>query len=179
MAVNNTPLKKIHIIGAPGSGKTYLSRKLAWTLGIELHDLDDAVWANESGTYGVKRPEPVRDQKLASILAKPSWIVEGVYYSWLDASFQDADMIVIINPPRMKRNYYLISRFIKRKIGLKPSKNETLKSLKDIILWGNEYSQKTIPVILDMTEAYSAKRYMFHNADDAYQFICTQSGNRK
>ena len=55
---------KIHIVGGPGSGKTYLARKLSRELGILHYDLDDVQWANESG-YGKKRDTAERDALLA------------------------------------------------------------------------------------------------------------------
>ena len=71
---------KIHIVGGPGSGKTYLARKLSRELGILHYDLDDVQWANESG-YGKKRDTAERDALLNEILQKDEWIVEGVYYA--------------------------------------------------------------------------------------------------
>lgn len=173
MAVN-IPARKIHIIGAPGSGKTYLGHKLAKILDVPLQDLDEVVWANETGIYGVKRTEDERNQKLMSILSEPAWIIEGVYHTWLQESFAQCDMIVLIKPNCFLRNYRLITRFIKRRLGFLPSKNETLKTLKDIIIWGEHYHTRTIPLILELTEQYADKRLVFSNADQAYDFIAKQ-----
>ena len=45
---------KIHIIGGPGSGKTYLAEKLSKELGIQHYDLDELQWDNKSDSYGIK-----------------------------------------------------------------------------------------------------------------------------
>ena len=41
---------KIHIVGGPGSGKSFLAKKLSRELGIPHYDLDDIQWVNEGAT---------------------------------------------------------------------------------------------------------------------------------
>lgn len=43
-------IMKIHIIGGPGSGKTFLAEKLSKELGISHLDLDDLQWDNKSAS---------------------------------------------------------------------------------------------------------------------------------
>ena len=64
---------KIHIVGGPGSGKTFLAEKLSRELGIPHYDLDDIQWANE-GDYGKKRDTAERDALLDEVLQKDQWI---------------------------------------------------------------------------------------------------------
>ena len=59
---------KIHIVGGPGSGKTYLSEKPSKELGIQHYDLDELQWDNKSDSYDVKRKPNERDRLLAGVL---------------------------------------------------------------------------------------------------------------
>ena len=59
---------KIHIIGGPGSGKTFLAEKFFKELGVRHYDLDDLQWDNQSDSYGVKRSPDERDRLLADVL---------------------------------------------------------------------------------------------------------------
>ena len=104
---------KIHIVGGPGSGKTFLAEKLSRELGIPHYDLDDIQWANESG-YGKKRDAGDRDALLNEILQKDQWIIEGVYYAWCGRCFEDADRIYLMTVPRRVYRYRILRRFLRR-----------------------------------------------------------------
>ncbi len=169
MAVN--PYTKIHIIGGPGSGKTYLGKRMANHLSVPVCDLDNLFWDNKADNYNTKATEQDRANGLATVLAKPQWIIEGVYYSWLQTSFKEADVIIIIQSNDVVRNYRIIKRFIQRKLGFIQSKKDNLKGLIALIKWGQAYSTEKIPEILKATEDYKAKRYFFKNADTAFDFL--------
>ena len=162
--------KRIHIIGASGSGKTYLSQKLSRILNLPLQDLDEIKWDNQ-GTYGIERPVEERDALLNNFIAQPAWIVEGIYYGWVGESFAQADAIIILQPSGILRNYRVIMRFLKRKLGFLPSKNETIKDLIVLITWTNDYARRKVPEIIAMTDIYSDKRFYFNNADEALRFL--------
>lgn len=167
--------QRIHIIGASGSGKTYLGQKLSQATGYPLQDLDELKWNNSAGTYGVSRPDAERDDMLRNVIAQPQWIVEGIYYKWVTDSFAKADAIIILQPSSFIRNYRMIMRFIKRKTGLLRSKNETIKDLIDLIAWTNDYHHHKVPEIIAMTDMYADKRFFFRSADKALAFIRSNS----
>ena len=135
---------KIHIIGGPGSRKTFLAEKLSRKLGIPHYDLDDLYWDNASNSYGIKRDPQKRDALLEQILQKDDWIIEGVYYAWCGQCFEDADKIYLLNVPRRKYRYRIIRRFIRRKLGLEKGKKETLKSLLALLKWADQYQRKNL-----------------------------------
>ena len=138
---------KIHIIGGPGSGKSFLAEKLSRELGIPHYDLDDIQWANESG-YGKKRDTGERDALLEQILQRDDWIMEGVYYAWCGRCFEDADRVY---------RYRIIRRFLRRKLGLEPGKKETLKSLSALLQWADKYQRVNLVEIRKLLEAYPEK----------------------
>jgi adenylate kinase family enzyme len=76
-------VNKIHIVGGPGSGKTYLAECLSTQLGISSYELDDIFWDNTDDCYGVKAEIQQRQNNLLQIVSQEKWIVEGVYYDWL------------------------------------------------------------------------------------------------
>ena len=148
---------KIHIIGGPGSGKTYLAEKLSKELGIAHFDLDDLQWDNESASYGVKRSPEARDRLLKEVLRHNDWIIEGVYYAWCQQCFADADRIYLLTVPRYQYRYRIIRRFVRRKLGLETGKQENLKSLRALLKWADKYQAVNLVEIKKLLIPYSDK----------------------
>jgi adenylate kinase family enzyme len=130
---------KIHIIGGPGSGKTFIAQHLAERYGIPVLDLDEIFWDHEKQDYGTRADPEKRDAALAAFIGNEKWIVEGVYYRWLGPSFQAADEIFVLTPPRWLRQARIIRRFFRRKLGLDRSKKETLRGQLDLMAWNHKY----------------------------------------
>ena len=147
---------KIHIVGGPGSGKTFLAQKLSRELGIPHYDLDDVQWANEGG-YGTKRDIAERDALLEQILQRDDWIIEGVYHAWCGRCFEEADRIYLLTVPSRVYRYRILRRFLRRKLGLEPGKKETLKSLFALLKWADKYQRVNLTEIRKILEAYPDK----------------------
>ena len=148
---------KIHIIGGPGSGKSFLAEKLSTQYGIPHYDLDELQWDNETGDYGTKRDSQKRNELLQQLLKKEDWIIEGVYYAWCRQCFEDADTIFLLNVPRYKYRYRIIQRYLRRKIGLEKGKRESLRSLSELLKWADKYQQVNLVEIKKILEPYKDK----------------------
>ena len=148
---------KIHIIGCSGTGKTYLAKKLSNKYNIPRYDLDNIYWDNSSEKYETKTEFEKRDKLLQKILEKDSWIIEGIYYKWLEQSFKNADIIYILDLPKYIYKFRIIKRFIKRKLKLEAGKKETLKSLLDLLKWTDEFQKKDMKEIIKILEKYKEK----------------------
>ena len=148
---------KIHIIGGPGSGKTFLAGKLSRQYGIPHYDLDDIMWDNSSGSYGTKRNPEERDELLSKVLENDDWIIEGVYYSWCGRCFEDADRIILLEVPRRTYRSRIIRRFLRRKLHLVKGKKETLRSLSALLKWADKFQQTNLVEIKQILRSYPSK----------------------
>ncbi len=165
-------IRRIHIIGGTGSGKTHAARRISEMLGIQAYDLDDIFWDNTDKRYNQRvRPE-IREQRLKEILLKDSWIIEGVYFEWLKESFERADVIIVLMPHPAICALRVLWRFIRRKIGILPAKKkETVKGLIELLKWNQRYHKEYIPEIIMLLESYKDKRKIFAKADKAVKYI--------
>ena len=136
---------RIHIIGSTGSGKTHIANLLSRRLSVPAFDLDELFWDKSSPNYGVRTADDTRDNRLAEIVAGEAWIVEGVYHKWVGPSFDRAEVIVALAPSVWVRDVRVIRRFIKRKLGLVPTKRESLRDLWQLLRWNHGYDHDNYP----------------------------------
>jgi len=94
-------VRRIHIIGSTGSGKTHVACLLSRRFGIPTFDLDDLFWDRSASTYGVRAREDVRDRRLAEIVTGDAWIIEGVYHLWVGRSFRPGRGYPGVDPVRL------------------------------------------------------------------------------
>lgn len=148
---------KIHIIGGPGSGKSFLAEKLSQQYGVPHYDLDELQWDPAAGGYGTKRNEQERDALLRRILQKEDWIIEGVYYAWCGQCFADADQIYLLHVPLSTCRARILRRFLRRKLGLEKGKRESLRSLFGLLKWADKYQRVNYPEIKRILLPYRDK----------------------
>ena len=94
---------------------------------------------------------------LDAILAKDDWIVEGVYYTWCNQCFEEADKIYFLRTNVDVCKKRVVFRFIKRKLHIEKGKKETIKSLKALLKWMEKYQINDVPKIQKVLEKYKDK----------------------
>ena len=88
-------MKKIIVVGCPGSGKSTLSKELHVKTGIPLYHLDMLNW-NADRTAVEKC---VFQERLLNVLEKDSWIIDGNYGSTMELRMQKCDTILFLDFP--------------------------------------------------------------------------------
>lgn len=162
---------KIHIIGCSGSGKTYLANALSRKYNISHFDLDDIQWDNNAKGYGEMRTLDKRKALLQEILFNNEWIIEGVYYAWVQQSFDEADKIYVLNMPSYLCKSRIIMRFIKRKLGILKGKRETLKSVYNLLKWTETFQNKNLKEIRNILDRYGDKVIWLSRKKDVEKII--------
>ena len=162
---------KIHIIGCSGSGKTYLANILSKKYQIPHFDLDEIQWDNQAEGYGIKMPYEKRDALLQEILSKDDWIIEGVYYAWVRQSFEEADLIYVLDMPAYLYKSRIMIRFVKRKLGIQKGKKETLKSVCQLLKWTDKFQNKNLKEIKNILDGYGDKVVWLSSKRDVQKII--------
>lgn len=138
---------RLHIIGGGGSGKSYIAQQLSARCQVPALDLDDIYW-DHGAVSGTVNAAEKRDAALGEFVHGEQWIVEGMYYRWVDPSFDRADLIVVLVPPLWLRQVRIVRRFIRRKLGLEPDKKETLQGLIRFLKWNRGYDGDNLARVL-------------------------------
>jgi len=168
-------IKRVHILGDPGSGKTWLARHLAELLSAPICDLDDLFWDHEIGRYGTRATPETRDRQLKQILEQPRWIVEGVYHQWVQDSFRHADMIIVLKPSVFLRDWHILRRFFRRKLGFEKSKREGLRDLAELVRWNHGYDGDNLRRAMEVLDSYGNKMIVCKSTDAALEQVRTRS----
>jgi adenylate kinase family enzyme len=170
-------LQRIHILGGPGSGKSYAARHLSHRLGIQAYDLDDLFWDRAAQSYGVRASQVDRDARLVEVTRQDAWMIEGVYYHWLKSSFERADIIFVLSPNVYLRDWRILKRFVTRKLGINPTKRESLLDLYRLIQWNHTYDGDNLKRAIDFLREFDDKVVAYRCADDLLNFVTNESPN--
>ena len=88
-------MKRVIVIGCPGSGKTTFAQKLADRIGLPLFHLD-AIWHKPDRTH---IPRDEFDVRLGQILGLDQWIIDGNYSRTLERRMATCDTVVFFDLP--------------------------------------------------------------------------------
>ena len=86
-------MKKIMVIGCPGSGKSTFSRALHRKIGIPLYHLDMMYWNADKTTV----EKSVFRERLAAVLEKNEWILDGNYASTMEQRLVACDTVFFLD----------------------------------------------------------------------------------
>ena len=104
-------MKRIAIIGCPGSGKSYLSRQIAKITKLPLIHLDRIYHVLDFPESDEERRRIWRTE-LQKIISKPQWITDGNYRSTFDMRLSAADTIILLDYPL----WLILWRLVKRRV---------------------------------------------------------------
>lgn len=88
-------MKKVIIIGCPGSGKTTFAEKLRDKTGLPLYYLD-AIWHKPDRTH-ISREN--FDARLIEIFAEDEWIIDGNYSRTIEVRLKECDTVFLFDLP--------------------------------------------------------------------------------
>ena len=88
-------MKKVIVIGCPGSGKSTVSRALHNKTGIPLYHLDMMYWNADKTTV----EKSVFLERLSDVLEKDEWIIDGNYGSTMELRMAACDTVIFLDYP--------------------------------------------------------------------------------
>lgn len=88
-------IKKVIVIGCPGSGKSTFSRALHKKTGIPLYYLDMMYWNADKTTV----EKSVFLSRLAAALDTDAWIIDGNYGASMEMRMQACDTVIFLDYP--------------------------------------------------------------------------------
>lgn len=160
-------MKKIIVIGCPGSGKSTFSRALQNITGLPLFHLDLLYW-NPDRTIV---EESIFYQRMFEIIKKDEWIIDGNYGSTMELRLQECDTVFFLDYPLE----VCLNGIKERKGKFRPDMPWQENENEEDIEFNNfvkNFNMQNRPKIIELLKKYFYKEiYIFKNRNDADEFI--------
>lgn len=159
-------MKKIIVLGCPGSGKSTFSRMLHRITGIPLYYLD-MIWHKPDKTT-VTREE--FDAELEKILEKDSFIIDGNYGRTLEKRFMSCDTVFLFDLPTEVCLEGARSRIGKKREDLPWIENELDEEFKEWIIGFRDRELRNIYALIEKCGSMR-EIHIFKTRQDADRFL--------
>ncbi len=144
-------MKKVIVIGCPGSGKTTFAEKLHKKTGLPLYYLD-AIWHKPDRTH-ISRDE--FDDRIGEILALDEWIIDGNYSRTIERRLAACDTVFLFDLPTEVCLEGATDRLGKGRYDMPWISTELDPKFKNEII---EFRKKKLPQIYDLIEKYGQNK---------------------
>ena len=143
-------MKKIIVIGCPGSGKSTFARALHDKTGIPLYHLDMMYWNADKTTV----EKSVFLERLSAVLEKDEWIIDGNYCSTMELRMGACDTVIFLDYP-----LDICLDGIKERRGKPRSDMPWIETEEDaeFIEFIKNYNEQQKPKVLELLEKYGDK----------------------
>ena len=159
-------MKKVIIIGCPGSGKSTFGRKLRDATGLPLYHLDMMYW-NEDRTTVSKE---VFLKLLQDAMSKPEWIIDGNYGSTMETRLNACDTVFFLD-----YNVEVCIAGVEERKGQPRSDMPWVESGatdEEFIDFVKNYNSECRPGVMSLLEKYSSKNIIaFTSREEADKFL--------
>ncbi|WP_250816172.1 AAA family ATPase [Clostridium swellfunianum] len=135
-------IKRIHIMGASGSGTTTLARALSEKIGYTHFDSDNYYWVSTPIRFTQKRDREERNNLLIRDLeSSTKWVLSGSLCRWDNILIPDFELVVYLSLPKEIRIQRLLERE-RQRYGAEIEPNGSRHQLhNEFIEWASQYDE--------------------------------------
>ena len=158
-------MKKVIVIGCPGSGKSTVARALHNKTGIPLYHLDMMYWNADKTTV----EKSVFLERLSVVLEKDEWIIDGNYGSTMEMRMAACDTVIFLDYP-----LDVCLDGIKERRGKPRSDMPWIETEEDseFIEFIKNYNEQQKPKVLELLKKYGDKNIIiFKSREQADAFL--------
>lgn len=159
-------MKKVIVIGCPGSGKTTFAEKLNRCTGLPLYYLD-AIWHKPDKTH-ISRED--FDQTISEIFNTSKWIIDGNYKRTIEIRLKECDAVFLFDLPTEICIQGATERIGKGRYDMPWLETELDPEFKSFI---EDFPKDTLPYIYELIEKYKDDKQViiFKSRQDADEYI--------
>lgn len=158
-------MKKVLIIGSPGSGKSTFARALHEKIGLPLTYLDMLFWNADRTTVS----RDVFLSRLQEVLRQDEWIIDGNYASSLSLRLDTCDTVFFLDYPLDVCLAGVRNRMNKPRADMPWIETEEDPEFMDFI---SAFPQTTRPEILRLLQEYdNLVIHVFYSREEANRYL--------
>lgn len=164
-------MKRVAIVGCPGSGKTTFTRKLAEKTKLPTIHLD---YYYHQKMYDYPNNSEAWKGRVKELIAKDAWIMDGNYNSTINERFRRADTIIFFDYPRRKSLYGVLKRRIQYRNKLReemPSDWKETASFEFLVFVWNFRRDKRGTTIKALEDNKNKEVFIFTNQKQAQEYL--------
>ena len=170
-SIRVTGMRKVLIIGSGGAGKSTFARRLGKILKLEVIHLDALYW----NAGWVETPKPEWAERVAELVKRDAWIMDGNYSGTFDLRLKACDTVVFLDMPRLVCLWRVLKRLLIYRNRSRPDMAAGCyeKFNWEFILWVWNYPKRTRPKILAwMRENSGSKKVVWlHSPAEAERYL--------
>jgi adenylate kinase family enzyme len=155
-------LRRIHITGGPGSGKTRLSQRLGEALSLPVFDTDGIgleVMRDMPRPLDMQALIDRRAQESARLAAEDSWISEGSNTSAAAPFFERADVVIALDCTWRTASFRILARHVKASLA-RTNRFPGVINLYKFWRWSGRYYANLNPHEINQWGTPSTQSYM-------------------
>lgn len=160
-------MKRVIVIGCPGSGKSTFSRALHKATQIPLYHLDMMNWNSDRTTV----PKPTFIERLNRTVEKDTWIIDGNYGSTMKLRLQACDTVFFFDYSLDVCLDGIMSRRGKERTDM-PWVELPDEVDEEFIQFIKNYNIVSRPTVMELLAEYTDKDiFVFKNREEADEFL--------